>query len=67
MYTVPQDLLILSRTVVSRYYNCSTDGSTSPGNYRFPPVPKIGVNVALFAEDTCLNEHNARKAVFSEI
>jgi hypothetical protein len=28
-------MLVLSSTVASRYYNCCTDGSTSPGNYGY--------------------------------
>jgi hypothetical protein len=30
-----QDMLVLSSTVASRYYNCHTYGSTSPGNYGY--------------------------------
>jgi hypothetical protein len=33
LYTDPQDMLVLSCTVALRYSNCSTDGSTSSGNY----------------------------------
>jgi hypothetical protein len=29
LYTCSQDMLVLSSTVASRYYNCRTDGSTS--------------------------------------
>jgi hypothetical protein len=36
--TDSQDMLVLSSTVASRYYNCCTDGSTSPGNYGYPLV-----------------------------
>jgi hypothetical protein len=32
-YTDSQVTLVLSSAVASRYYNCSTDGSTSPRNY----------------------------------
>jgi hypothetical protein len=31
-------MLVLSSTVASLYYNCCTDGSTSPGNYGYPLV-----------------------------
>jgi hypothetical protein len=33
--TDSQDMLALSPTVASRYCNCYTDGSTSPGNYGY--------------------------------
>jgi hypothetical protein len=36
LYTDSQDMLVLSSAVVSRYNKCCTDGSTSPGNYRYP-------------------------------
>jgi hypothetical protein len=29
-------MLVLSYIVASHYYNCCTDGSTSPGNYGYP-------------------------------
>jgi hypothetical protein len=35
LYTDSQDMLVLSSAVASRYYNCCTDGSTSPGNYGY--------------------------------
>jgi hypothetical protein len=35
LYTDSQDMLVLSSTVVSRYYNCCADGSISPGNYGY--------------------------------
>jgi uncharacterized membrane protein len=35
---VSQYMLVLTSTVASRYYNCCTDGSTSPGNYECPLV-----------------------------
>jgi hypothetical protein len=38
LYTDSQDMLALSSTVASHYYNCCTDGSTSPGNYGYPAV-----------------------------
>jgi hypothetical protein len=38
VYTDSQDGLVLSFTVVSLYYNCCTDGSTSPVNYDFYAV-----------------------------
>jgi hypothetical protein len=38
LYTDSKDMLILSSTVASRYYNCCTDGSFSPGNYGYPIV-----------------------------
>jgi hypothetical protein len=28
-----QDMIVLSSTVASHYYNCCTDGGTGPGNY----------------------------------
>jgi hypothetical protein len=31
-----QCTVLLSSTVLSRYYNCCTDDSTSPGNYGYP-------------------------------
>jgi hypothetical protein len=34
--TRSQDMLVLSSTVASRYYNCWIDGSTSPRNYGYP-------------------------------
>jgi hypothetical protein len=34
--TDSKDMLVLSSTVVSCYYNCCTDGSTSPINYGYP-------------------------------
>jgi hypothetical protein len=33
VYTDSQDILVLSSTIALRYYNCCTDGNTSPGNY----------------------------------
>jgi hypothetical protein len=33
-----QDMLLLASTVSSRFYNCCTDGSTSPENYRYSLV-----------------------------
>jgi hypothetical protein len=33
LYTDSQDMLVLSSTIASHYYNCCTDGSTSPGNH----------------------------------
>jgi hypothetical protein len=33
VYADSRDMLVLSSTVASRYYNCCTDSSTSPGNY----------------------------------
>jgi hypothetical protein len=30
-------MLVLSSTVASGYYNCYTDGSSSLGNYGYPP------------------------------
>jgi hypothetical protein len=35
LYTDSQDMLVLSSTVASRYFNCYTDGSTHPGNYGY--------------------------------
>jgi hypothetical protein len=35
--TDSQDMLVLSSTVTSHYYNCCTDGSTSPGKLWIPP------------------------------
>jgi hypothetical protein len=32
LYTNSQDMIVLSTTVASRYYNCCTNGSSSPGN-----------------------------------
>jgi hypothetical protein len=34
--TGSQDMLVLSSTVASCYYNCVTYGSTRPGNYGCP-------------------------------
>jgi hypothetical protein len=39
LYTDSQDMLVLSSTVAVRYYNCCTDGNTSPGNYGFWNLP----------------------------
>jgi hypothetical protein len=36
LYTDSQDMLVLSYTVASCYYNCCTDGSTNPGRSGFP-------------------------------
>jgi hypothetical protein len=36
LYTDYQDVLVLSSTIASRYYNCSTDGSTSARNMDTP-------------------------------
>jgi hypothetical protein len=33
-----QDMLVLSITVASHYYNCCRDGSTNPGNYEYPLI-----------------------------
>jgi hypothetical protein len=33
LYTDFQDMLVISSIVSLCYYNCCTDGSTSPGNY----------------------------------
>jgi hypothetical protein len=33
LYTDSQDMLVLPSNVASCYYNCCTDGSTSPRNY----------------------------------
>jgi hypothetical protein len=38
LYTDSQDMPVLSSAVASRYYNCCTDGGTSPGNYGYPIV-----------------------------
>jgi hypothetical protein len=38
LYTDFQDMLILSPTIASCYYNCCTDGSTSLGNYGYPLI-----------------------------
>jgi hypothetical protein len=35
LFTDSQDMLVLSSNVASRYCNCCTDGSTSPGNYGY--------------------------------
>jgi hypothetical protein len=35
LYTDSKNLLVLSFTVISRYNNCCTDGSSSPGNYGY--------------------------------
>jgi hypothetical protein len=38
LYTDSQDMLVLSFTIVSHYYNCSTDGSTSPSRKLWIPL-----------------------------
>jgi hypothetical protein len=38
LYTVSEDMLLVSSTVASRYYNCYTDGSTCPRNYGCPLI-----------------------------
>jgi hypothetical protein len=50
LYTGSQDMLVLSRTVASRYYNCCTDGSTSPGNYWISL--QIPVSIHMFNRET---------------
>jgi hypothetical protein len=40
LYTVSQDMLVLSSTDASSYYNCCTDGSVQMA----APVPVITVN-----------------------
>jgi hypothetical protein len=42
-----QGMLVLSSTVASRYYNCCTDGSTSPGNYGYSIMPHHDVGTTL--------------------
>jgi hypothetical protein len=37
-YTDFQDVLVLSSTIASHYYNCCTDGSTGPRNYAYHGV-----------------------------
>jgi hypothetical protein len=34
--TDSQDMLVLSTTIASCYYNCCTDGSSNPRNYAYP-------------------------------
>jgi hypothetical protein len=43
LYTDFQDMLVLSPTGTSRYYNCCKDGSTSAGNYEYPLIPFIAI------------------------
>jgi hypothetical protein len=38
LYTDSQAMLLPSSIVASCYCNCSTDGSTSPGNYGYPLI-----------------------------
>jgi hypothetical protein len=38
LHTDSQEMPVLSSTVASRYYNCYTDGSSSPGNCGYPLV-----------------------------
>jgi hypothetical protein len=35
LYIDSKDMLVLASTVASSYYNCCTDGNTSPGNYGY--------------------------------
>jgi hypothetical protein len=44
---IPKICLVLSSTVVSHYYNCCTDGSTSLGNYRHPLLFSINYTFTL--------------------
>jgi hypothetical protein len=46
LYTDSQDMLVLSSTVASCYYNCCTYGSTSPENYRHPSY--IAILICVF-------------------
>jgi hypothetical protein len=41
LYTISQDMLVQPSTVVSRYYNCCTDGSTSPEITDTPSYDKL--------------------------
>jgi hypothetical protein len=41
LYTDFKDMIVLSSTVATRYYNCYTDASSSPGNYGFPLVYNV--------------------------
>jgi hypothetical protein len=43
LYTDSQDMLVLPSTVALRYYNCCTDGSTSPGNYGYHLICPIWI------------------------
>jgi hypothetical protein len=36
VYTDSQDMLVLSYSVASHYYNCCTDGNTNPVSYGYP-------------------------------
>jgi hypothetical protein len=38
LYIDFQNMLVLTFTVASRYYNCCTDGGTNPGNYGYPLI-----------------------------
>jgi hypothetical protein len=45
-------VLVLSSTVTSCYYNCCTDGSTSPGNYGYPLIlPPLFLCFTFFSKD----------------
>jgi hypothetical protein len=37
LYTDSQEMLLQSSAVALHYYNCCIDGSTSRGNYGYPP------------------------------
>jgi hypothetical protein len=43
-----QDMLLLSCTVASHYYNCCTGGINSPGNYGYHPIHDIQWNLQYF-------------------
>jgi hypothetical protein len=48
LYTDSQDMLVLSSTGASCYYNCCTDGSTGPGNQC-----KRGLRILRFLMSLC--------------
>jgi hypothetical protein len=50
--TDSQNMLVLSITVASHYYNCCRDGSTSPGNHGYPLIALLYRNSDLYSSVT---------------
>jgi hypothetical protein len=59
-----QDMLTPSSAIASRYYNCCTDGSTSPGNHGCPLVSLLGNILSCGNKYTRNNKRSVGHVVF---
>jgi hypothetical protein len=48
-------MLVQTSTVASRYYNCCTDGSNSPGNYGYIIIIIIIIIITVSLSDLARN------------